>query len=71
MYSEKMTFKDLIIGAVYGKEEEVDQRPGIVIIFENLVEIRALLIYIDWHRIEKHGKTGLFGSMNFLSINDD
>ena len=29
------------------KEEEVDQRPGTAITFENLVGIRALLIYID------------------------
>ena len=30
-----------------GKEEEVDQRPGTGITFENLVGIRALVIYIN------------------------
>ena len=29
------------------KEQKVDQKPGIVITFKNLVEIGALLIYID------------------------
>ena len=29
------------------KEEKVDQKPGIVITFKNVVGIRALLIYID------------------------
>ena len=29
------------------KEEEVDQRPGIAITFENFVGIGALLTYID------------------------
>jgi len=38
---------DVLIEAVYGKEEKVDQKPGIVITFENLVGIGALLIYID------------------------
>ena len=53
------------------KEEEVDQRPRIAIIFENLMEIRALLIYIDWYRIEKHREPRLFNSMNFPSSDDD
>ena len=29
------------------KEEKVDRQPGIVMAFENLVGIGALLIYID------------------------
>ena len=36
------------------KEEEVDQRQGIEIKFEISVGIRALLIYIDWQRIDKY-----------------
>ena len=34
-------------------EEEVDYRLGIAKAPENAVEIRALLIYTDWHG--KHG----------------
>ena len=36
------------------KEEELDQRSGIAITFENLVRNRATLISVDWHRIDKH-----------------
>ena len=43
------------LGTVYEKEEEVDQRPGITLVFEHLVEIRSLLNYMDWRRMEKHG----------------
>ena len=52
--------KDLLTGTVYGKEEEVDQRPGTAITFKNLVGIGALLIYIDSHRIDKQGEPRLF-----------
>ena len=51
--------KDLLIGTVYGKRRKGRPKPGIVITFENLVGIRALLIYIDQHRTEKHGEPRL------------
>lgn len=54
-----------------GKEEEVGQRSGIAITFESLVGIRALLIDIDKHKIDKHEKPWLFSSMNFLVIDGD
>ena len=48
MYSEKVTFVQTYqLGLSMEKEEKIDQKPGIVIIFENLVGIGALLICID------------------------
>ena len=48
MCSEKVTFlRTYYLQPCMEKEKEVDQRQGIVITFENLVEIRALLIYIN------------------------
>ena len=42
------------------KEEKVDQKLGIAITFVKLVGIGALLIYIDYHRIEMHREPRLF-----------
>ena len=52
--------KDLVIEAVYRKEEKVDQISGIAIAFESLVGVGAFLIYIDYCRIGKLGESRLF-----------
>ena len=46
----------------------VDQRSGLVTIFESLVDMRVLLDCIRWHRTEEHGEPRLLSIMSFRSL---